>query len=110
MKFFSGKHKTRAIITRTAATILLSMLFLAYTGSGDSAETDSNGHVQWVYKDSYDPANRGSVVVALAKAGITVSDVHGAGWNTIDQAISTANSECVTRGQDHGDEQFSAVW
>lgn len=101
MKFFSGKHKTRAVIARTAATILLSMLPLAYTG---------NGHVQWVYKDSYDPANRGSVVVALDKAGITVSDVHGAGWNTIDQAIGTANSECATRGQDHGDEQFSAVW
>lgn len=47
MKFFSGKHKTRAAIARTAATILLSMLPLAYTGNGDSAETDGNGHIQW---------------------------------------------------------------
>lgn len=110
MKFFSGKHKTRAVIARTAATILLSMLPLAYTGNGESAETDGNGHIQWIHKDSYDPANRGSAVVALDKVGVMVSDVHGAGWNTIDQAISTANSECANRGQDHGDEQFSAVW
>lgn len=111
MKFFSRKRGARAVVAGVAAAAMLSAPVLAYAGDGGGGSAGGgtgaggNGGIQWVYKDSYGPANRDSVVAALSEAGVTVSDVHGTGWSTIDQAISAANSECVARSQGHGDEQ-----
>ena len=72
------------------------------TGSGDG-NAGGEGQITWVYKDSYGAPTRENVKAAMQSVGVKSMD--GAESNgAIDEAVTSANSECVARAKASGNQ------
>ncbi|WP_241736884.1 LPXTG cell wall anchor domain-containing protein [Bifidobacterium dentium] len=72
------------------------------TGTGDG-HAGGTGQITWVYKDSYGAPTRENVKAAMSSAGVKSLD--GTESNgAIDDAVTSANSECVARAKASGNQ------
>ena len=70
------------------------------TGTGDG-DGNGNGKISWIYKDSFGKPTYETAAAAMKAAGVSLMD--GAQTkNTITQAVTDANNECVARSRNEG--------
>ena len=74
------------------------------TGSGTGAGTaGGEGQISWVYKDSFGAPTRENVKAAMQSAGVKSMDAAEAN-GPIDDAVTSANNECVARAKASGNQ------
>ena len=107
----SKKNTMRAAFAALVAVATLVSPFSAYageggggsgtgTGSGDGT-AGGLGKITWVYEESYGTPTRANVEAAMSSVG--VKSLGGTQSNSaIDDAVNSANAECVARSQAAG--------
>ena len=74
------------------------------TGSGTGAGTaGGEGQISWVYKDSFGAPTRENVKAAMQSVGVKSMDAAEAN-GPIDDAVTSANNECVARAKASGNQ------